>query len=216
LPEKGNNGFRDQDDIIMTPLLTAMKRVLGKDYVDSIDIEVDNRTNIPEVQQAVTDLLMRRHRLQPYQADTIQIRNMADVQETVAQTGKTMSFLLASIAVISLLVGGIGIMNIMLVSVTERTREIGLRKAVGARYIDIMLQFLIEAVVVSVGGGMIGIALGWLISFAMSNLAGWPVSFSPLAVILAFVFSALVGIGFGLWPARKAAGLNPIEALRYE
>jgi macrolide transport system ATP-binding/permease protein len=141
---------------------------------------------------------------------------MADIQAALSETNKTMTFLLGSIALVSLLVGGIGIMNIMLVSVTERTREIGLRKALGARKNDILSQFLIEAVVVSVAGGLLGVLLGGGVSLLLSSFAGWTTSVSPESVLVAAGFSLAVGVGFGLWPARKAAALNPIEALRYE
>jgi macrolide transport system ATP-binding/permease protein len=215
VPERGANGFRDQDDIVMIPLQTGMRRLLGKDYVDNIDIEVRSQDQMEAVQDRVTDLVNHRHRV-PASQDTFQIRNMADIQAALSETSKTMSMLLASIAAISLLVGGIGIMNIMLVSVTERTREIGLRKAIGARRKDILSQFLIEAVVVSLTGGGLGIVLGMLITVAMAKLAHWATAVSPEAIILATFFSAGTGIVFGLWPARKASRLRPIEALRYE
>ena len=216
LPEKGNNGFRDGDDIIMIPLLTAMKRLLGKDYVDEIDMQVAKADDMDSVQTEVVDLMIKRHRTPPSQTDPFQIRNMADVQAAQLESSKTMGWLLASIAAISLLVGGIGIMNIMLVSVTERTREIGLRKAVGARRGDILSQFLIEAMVVSLAGGIFGVILGCLITFALSSIAHWATSISLDAIILSTLFSALIGIVFGVWPARKAAQLSPITALRYE
>ncbi len=216
LPEKGATAWRDQDDMIAIPLSTAMRRLLGKNHVDSIDIEIASADLMDQAQDSIRDLVVRRHRLPPSQQDTFDIRNMAEVQEALSETSRTMSWLLACIAAISLLVGGIGIMNIMLVSVTERTREIGLRKAVGARRRDILAQFLIEAVVVSVTGGVIGILLGWGITRLMSSLAGWAASLSAGAVGLAFAFSAAVGVAFGLWPARKASRLSPIEALRYE
>jgi macrolide transport system ATP-binding/permease protein len=216
LPEKGATGFRDEDDVIDVPLNTAMHRLLGKDYVDSVDIEVGSMEDMSNIQNEVQDLMMRRHHLPATQTDAFQIRNLADIQSALSATSATMSWLLASIAAISLLVGGIGIMNIMLVSVTERTREIGLRKAVGAERSDILSQFLIESAVVSLIGGALGIALGWTISFAMSRLAGWTASVTSDAILLALFFSATVGVVFGLWPARKASRLHPIEALRYE
>ncbi len=216
LPEKGATSWRDEDDVIMIPLSTAMKRVLGKEYVNNIDIEVDNPVAMGQVQDATIALMMQRHRVDPKKTDTFEIRNLAEIQETLSATSKTMSLLLAIIAGISLLVGGIGIMNIMLVSVTERTREIGLRKAIGARPQDILLQFLIESVVISVMGGILGIALGCGITLLLSQVAGWAVSISSSALVLSFFFSAAIGIGFGLWPAQKAAKLNPIDALRYE
>jgi macrolide transport system ATP-binding/permease protein len=217
LPEKGANGFRDQDDLIVIPLATAMRRLLGKDYVDSIDIEVKESNQIDSTQQQILDLMYGRHRVPFSQQDeAFQIRNMADIQAALSQSSQTMSFLLASIAAISLLVGGIGIMNIMLVSVTERTKEIGLRKAIGAKRKDILLQFLVESIVVSGVGGLAGIALGWLITQIFSRGAGWATSVSPQSMILAFFFSAFIGIVFGIYPARKASLLHPIEALRYE
>jgi macrolide transport system ATP-binding/permease protein len=216
LPEKGATGFRDQDDVIIVPLNTAMRRLLGKDYIDSLDIEMENPEQMEPAQDSIKNLLMRRHQLPPIQNDAFQIRNMADIASALSETSKTMSWLLASIATISLLVGGIGIMNIMLVSVTERTREIGLRKAVGAEPNDILSQFLIESALVSLLGGVLGIGLGWGISIAMAHFAGWSVEVTSQSILLAVVFSLTVGIIFGLWPARKASLLNPIDALRYE
>ena len=217
LPEKGANSYRDQDDIVVIPVLTAMRRVLGKDYVDYIDIEVADANEIPSAQRAVQNLMMTRHKVALSQGqDAFQIRNMADIQAALSESSRTMGALLASIAAISLLVGGIGIMNIMLVSVTERTREIGLRKAVGARRRDILSQFLAESVVVSAVGGIFGIVLGWLITVVLSAVAGWTTAVSVSSVILAFGFSAGIGIVFGIYPARKASRLHPIEALRFE
>ncbi|HKY62180.1 MAG TPA: ABC transporter permease [bacterium] len=217
LPEKGASTWRDQDDVIVIPVTTAMHRLLGKDYVDSIDIEVRSPDAMEGAEKAIQNLVVKRRRLPPsLQEEAFQIRNLAELQSALSETSRTMSVLLASIAAISLLVGGIGIMNIMLVSVTERTREIGLRKAVGAKRSDILAQFLIEAGVVSLIGGLLGITLGWTATWAMSRFAGWTAEVSPDAVLLAIGFSAAVGILFGLWPARKASRLHPIEALRYE
>lgn len=216
LPKKGATAFRDQDDLVVIPVTTAMYRVLGKQYTDSIDAEVRDPLLMDEAQDSISKLIIKRHRLNKEKEDTFNIRNMADIQATLQSTTRTMTWLLGSIAAIALLVGGIGIMNIMLVSVSERTREIGLRKAIGARKADIMVQFLIESVLMTVSGGIAGILCGIGISFLLALLAGWATKVSIFAIVLATTFSLIVGIGFGLWPARQAAQLNPIEALRYE
>jgi macrolide transport system ATP-binding/permease protein len=216
LPVKGASPFRDQDDVVIIPVTTAMYRVLGKQYVDFIDAEVRDPLLMDEAQDSISRLVIKRHRLTKDKEDTFTIRNMADIQETLQSTTRTMTWLLGSIAAISLLVGGIGIMNIMLVSVSERTREIGLRKAIGARKMDIMVQFLIESVLMTMSGGIVGTLCGVGMSFLLALLAGWATKVSVFAVVLATTFSLVVGIGFGLWPARQAARLNPIEALRYE
>jgi len=216
LPEKGNNGWRDQDDIIMIPLFTAMYRLLGKNFVDQINIEINQLSEMATAEEQIKALIEKRHRIPPSQTDAFQIRNMQDIQSALSESSRTMGWLLASIAAISLLVGGIGIMNIMLVSVTERTKEIGLRKALGAKRKDILIQFLVEAMVVSLLGGSFGIVLGCTITLALSWLANWTTSISIFSIVLATLFSALTGIFFGLWPAKKAAALDPIVALRYE
>ncbi|MBN2120201.1 MAG: ABC transporter permease [Candidatus Omnitrophica bacterium] len=216
LPEKGATGWRDQDDVVIMPVTTAMYRLLGKEYVDSIDVEVKDAELMEDAQSAIDQLIRKRQRLSQDDEDSFQIRNMAEIQETIESTTQTMSWLLGSIAVISLLVGGIGIMNIMLVSVTERTREIGLRKAIGARSHDIMLQFLIEAVVMTCLGGIAGILFGSAIAALLSVLANWATKISLSSIVLAVTFSIGVGVGFGLWPARQASKLDPIQALRYE
>lgn len=218
LPQKGATGWHDQDDVVVIPVSTAMYRVMGKQYIDSIDVEVDDISLMDTVQKDIKDLLMKRHHLAPTKEneDSFEIRNMADIKQTLETTTKTMSWLLGSIAAISLLVGGIGIMNIMLVSVTERTREIGLRKAIGARESDIMVQFLIEAVTMTFTGGLTGVLFGAGIASLLSISAGWTIKVSLFSIILATTFSIAVGLIFGLWPARQASKLDPIEALRYE
>lgn len=216
LKEKGMAGPRDQDDVAIVPLNTGMRRVLGKDFVDTIDIEAASPTEMDSIQDEVKELIIRRHRLPPSQQESFSVRNMAEIQSMLSSTSRTMTMLLASIAAISLLVGGIGIMNIMLVSVTERTREIGLRKALGAKQHDILFQFLVESTIVSLNGGIIGILLGFLITILISKFAGWATYVSPASVFIAFFFSAGIGVVFGLWPAKKAALLSPIDALRHE
>jgi macrolide transport system ATP-binding/permease protein len=216
LPEKGATGWRDQDDIVVIPVTTAMYRLLGKQYVDSIDAEVRDSLLTNQAQEDISALIRKRHRQDNEKEDTFTIHNMADIQEAFTSTTRTMTWLLGSIAAISLLVGGIGIMNIMLVSVSERTREIGLRKAIGAKKKDILAQFLIEAALMTMSGGIVGILGGIGAALLLALLAGWSTKISAFSIILATSFSLIVGIGFGLWPARQAARLNPIEALRYE
>jgi len=216
LPEKGATGWRDRDDEIILPLNTAMYRLLGKKYVDYIDVEVEDEKEMENVQEKIKKLIIRRHNIPANREDTIEVRNMAEIQEAVSSMVKTFAWLLGSIAFISLLVGGIGIMNIMLVSVTERTREIGLRKAIGASNKDILSQFIIEAIAICLVGGILGILFGAAISGGLAKFAGWSTKVSMGAVLLAFLFSVGIGLFFGLWPARKASLLNPIDALRYE
>ncbi|MDD5746485.1 MAG: ABC transporter permease, partial [Candidatus Omnitrophica bacterium] len=217
LPVKGANAFHDQDDTVMIPVTTAMFRVFGLQYIDTIFVEVKNAALVEPAQQEIRKLLVKLHRVsKENEEDSFEIRNMSDIKTTLETTTKTMSLLLGSIAAISLLVGGIGIMNIMLVSVTERTREIGLRKAIGANNKDILVQFLIEAVLMSFIGGISGIVLGSAVSFLITLAAGWTVKVSLFSVLLSTIFSLIVGVVFGLWPAKQASELNPIEALRYE
>jgi len=217
LPAKGANSFHDQDDFVLVPVTTAMYRLFGKDYVDTIYVEADSPQAVQPLMDVMTKLITKEHHLiTKDEQDSFQIRDMSDIKKTLEATTKTMSLLLGAIAAISLLVGGIGIMNIMLVSVTERTREIGLRKAIGANDYDIMIQFLIEAVLMSLLGGIGGIMLGSGISILISFFAGWTIKISSFSIILATTFSLVIGIAFGLWPARQASRLDPIEALRYE
>jgi len=222
LSRKGQSSWgQDQDDVIMIPLSTAKKKVLGVSQanarsVGSISIKVRADEDMGEAEAQIRALLRQRHRLQPYQDDDFWLRNLSEVLQTQEESSRVMTYLLAAIASVSLLVGGIGIMNIMLVSVTERTREIGLRMAVGARARDILTQFLVEAVTLSLIGGVIGILLGIGGSNAISTLAEWRTVLAPSAILLAFGFAAAIGIFFGFYPARKASRLDPIEALRYE
>lgn len=217
LPPKGAGGFRDQDDTIIVPVTTAMYRLLGKQYIDQIYAEGISPAVMDEAQEAIKKAIAKQHHLNAKEAeDAFQVRNMADIKKALEASTKTMSLLLGVIAAISLLVGGIGIMNIMLVSVTERTREIGLRKAIGASNKDIMVQFLIEAASMSFIGGILGILLGTGISLLITFFTGWNVKLALSPVILATTFSLIVGVAFGLWPAQKASKLDPIEALRYE
>ncbi len=211
----------DQDDIVLLPISTARSRVLGggpgrQRTVGHISVKMADGVDMTQAEARVRQLLRQRHRLQPEQDDDFNIRNLSEVVEAEQAASSALSGLLAAVAGVSLLVGGIGIMNIMLVSVTERTREIGIRLAVGARSRDILTQFLTEAVILSLIGALAGVALGLGSAAALSHFAGWEVILQPHGVILAVASASLVGIFFGWWPARKAARLNPIDALRYE
>ncbi|HEY3424287.1 MAG TPA: FtsX-like permease family protein, partial [Negativicutes bacterium] len=206
----------NQDDTVIIPLKTAQERLMGITYIQNINIQATGTDVINQVQEDVTALLRTHHKLTGTTPDDFTVRNMVAIMATADETTSMITALLGVVAGLSLLVGGIGIMNIMLVSVTERTREIGIRKALGARYRNILLQFLIEAVVISVAGGLLGIALGIGSSYAISDIAGWKTIISSFAIVAAFGFSVLIGLFFGLYPARKAALLDPIDALRYE
>ncbi|MFO0997334.1 MAG: ABC transporter permease [Alphaproteobacteria bacterium] len=245
LAAKGQSGFgQDQDDLVLMPFSTAERKVLGvaapsqaqsntstvfipppnpfgvppklTGYVNIIYVQAASTEEVPSAVKEITSLLQRRHRIQPGQMDDFGVRNMGDITQAAEGSSQIMALLLAAVASISLIVGGIGIMNILLVSVTERTREIGIRMAIGARRAHVLLQFLVEAVMLSVLGGGIGVITGVIVSKLISTLAGWPTLISPLAIVGGFVFSAAVGVFFGFYPARRAAHLNPIEALRYE
>ena len=245
LAARGQSGFgQDQDDTILIPFSTAERKVLGVStptqtetpanslypappnpfgiqpkltgYVHIIFVQATSTAAVPTALKQVTRTLQQRHHIQPGQDDDFGVRNISDITQAAESSSRIMALLLASVASISLLVGGIGIMNILLVSVTERTREIGIRMAIGARRIHVLLQFLVEAVLLSVIGGAVGIVMGIAVSGIISSVAGWPTLLSPAAMIIAFVFSAAVGVFFGFYPARRASHLNPIEALRFE
>jgi len=207
---------QDQDDVIIIPYTSAMQRLTGTTFVSAIAVSADDASTITTVEDEITPLLEQRHRIVSGQEDDFNVRSLQDIANAASATASVMEYLLAGVAAVSLLVGGIGIMNIMLVSVTERTREIGLRIAVGARGSAILEQFLIEAVVLSSVGGAIGITLGILGAGVVSLIGHWPMLIPPEAVALAFLFSALTGVFFGYYPASKAAHLNPIDALRFE
>jgi putative ABC transport system permease protein len=217
LMKKGQNAMgQDQDDVIIAPYTTVIRRLSHWSNLRFILISAISLKDISTAQTQISELLRMRHKIQPYDPDDFTIRNQTDLAATATATTEILTILLASIASVSLLVGGIGIMNIMLVSVTERTREIGIRMSIGARARDILTQFLIEALVLSLLGGIIGIILGTVGSSVISKIAKWPTIITPFSIILSFGFSIAIGIFFGFYPARKAAMLNPIDALRYE
>lgn len=217
LTSKGQTGFgRDQDDLVVVPSSTLQDRLTGILWITSMLVSATSPEAVPGVIDTTERLLRFRHHLTALQPDDFSVHNISDVQQVRLATSQTQALLLASIAVVSLVVGGIGIMNIMLVSVTERTREIGLRMAVGARGRDILVQFLVEALTLACLGGLIGIAIGLASAQGASMAAHWPVLVSPLSVVLGFVSAVLVGVVFGFYPAQRAAALDPIVALRYE
>ena len=217
LTQRGQSASgQDQDDTVLVPFSAAMQRLTGQTTVSQLMVSADTSSNIELVQNEVTTTLEQRHRIVPGQPDDFNVRNLQDIANAASATATVMEYLLAGVAGVSLLVGGIGIMNIMLVSVTERTREIGLRIAVGARSLTILLQFLIEALLLSAAGGLIGILFGALGSLAVAKISSWPLLIPPEAMALAFAVSAVTGVFFGYYPARKAAAMNPIEALRFE
>ena len=217
LKEKGVTGsWNDPDEQILIPLETAQYRIFGSDRIRSVTVEASHPDSMTLAMIEIERVLRREHAIRPGEDNDFQIRNRSEFLATIEETTRTFTFLLGSIAFVSLMVGGIGIMNIMLVSVTERTREIGVRKALGATKRNIMLQFLVEALALCMLGGVIGIVVGSGGAVALSKLANWNTLISAQAVILAFAFSVFVGLFFGLWPAKRAAALDPIEALRYE
>ncbi len=216
MEEKGQSGFQNLDDQIFIPLSAAQKRLFGAKHLSTISIQASSEAVMDQASTDIEALLLKRHKIDNAEEADFRIRNQAEILDTIGQVTGILTTLLGGVAAISLLVGGIGIMNIMLVSVTERTREIGLRKAVGAKKRDILAQFLIEAVLLSLFGGAIGLGLGWAGSVLIARIGGWPSIISLNSVLLAFFFAVAIGIFFGVWPARRASNLNPIEALRFE
>lgn len=215
--KKGQNAFgQDQDDIVIAPFSTVQKRMMAITYIQSMLASAVSEAKIPVASQEITDVLKAKHNLGPSEDPDFTIRTQTDIASAATATSSILTILLATIASISLIVGGIGIMNIMLVSVTERTREIGIRMSVGARGRDVLLQFLIEALLISLIGGFIGVSLGVVASQLIAGILKWPVTVSVESILMSFFFSSAIGIFFGWYPARKAAHLNPIEALRYE
>ncbi|MBR0674340.1 FtsX-like permease family protein [Roseomonas soli] len=222
MARKGQNPMgQDQDDAVFIPYWTARRSVMGASranarQVGTISVKIHEGEDMQEAEESIRALMRQRHRVAANEPDSVSIRNLSDIQATRDAAARTLSLLLASVAAVSLLVGGIGVMNIMLVSVTERTREIGLRLAVGARRRDVLAQFLLEALVLALLGGAVGVAAGLALSHLVADLAGWPVLVKPDAVLLAVGVSALTGLFFGFWPARRAAMLDPITALRHD
>jgi len=216
LKAKGDQGWFNPDDMVIIPFATAMKQILGQDYLSEIDVKVAAGADAAAVEERISDILRINHRLRPEVENDFHVRNQSELVEMASSFTRTFSMLLGGIASISLIVGGIGIMNIMLVTVTERTREIGVRKAIGAREWDILRQFLLESILISGLGGLLGIALGFAVSWILGRFTNFAMLIEGSSIVLALVVSASVGIFFGFYPAHRAAKLNPIEALRYE
>ena len=217
LKSKGYNTMgQDQDDVVLAPYTTVMKRILSVNYLSMIYASAINEGETDQAIDEITEILRTNHKLQDGKADNFNVRSQEELSSMMTSTTTSMTILLACVAGISLIVGGIGIMNIMYVSVTERTKEIGLRMSVGARGVDILTQFLIEAVMISITGGIIGVLLGVGAAYGVKMFAGWPIAIQPMSVILSFAVCSITGIFFGWYPAKKAANLDPIEAIRYE
>jgi putative ABC transport system permease protein len=216
LEEKGQSPFGDADDVVLAPATTVLYRLKGGTYIDMIYASAVSQELMDLAESQITEILRDEHRINPGEEDDFSVRNQSEIIEMASSTFETLTLLLGAIAAVSLLVGGIGIMNIMLVSVTERTREIGIRLSVGARGKDILVQFLVEAVVLSLSGGLIGVLLAFCIALILGRLSDIQTVIQPATLLIAFAFSAVVGVFFGFYPARKAANLNPIDALRYE
>jgi putative ABC transport system permease protein len=217
LSAKGGQGMMgDQDDVVLIPWTTAQRRLLGITYLQSITLSAVSQGQVQSAQDQISELLRQRHHIRPGDPDDFMFFSQQDIASAAETTSRTMTMLLASIAAVSLLVGGIGIMNIMLVSVTERTREIGIRRALGARRVDVLFQFLVEAVFLSLAGGTIGVLIGVGTANAVSSFARWPTQVQPQVVAIALAFASMVGVFFGFYPAKRAAELDVIESLRYE
>ncbi len=217
LKSKGYNTMgQDQDDVVLAPFTTVMKRILAVNYLSMIYASAVTEGQTQEAIDEISEILRTNHKLQEGKADNFNVRSQEELSSMMTSTTTSMTILLACVAGISLIVGGIGIMNIMYVSVTERTKEIGLRMSVGARGLDILTQFLIEAVMISITGGLIGVLLGVGAAYSVKFFAGWPIAIQPMSVILSFAVCSITGIFFGWYPAKKAANLDPIEAIRYE
>jgi ABC-type antimicrobial peptide transport system permease subunit len=215
LPIKGAS-FRDQDDVVVVPLQTAMYRVLGLNTINSFDVEAVSSDKVNAAMDEVSQMLRHMRHIRAGAADDFTVRNMAEFQAAQADTANILGLLMTVAAAVSLLVGGIGIMNIMLVSVRERTKEIGLRKALGARNMEVLFQFMVEAVLIGLVGGFFGIVMGILWAVTTSMLLGWPILMSLAVMVISVLISAAIGVVAGLWPAIQASRLSPIEALRYE